>query len=61
MDARLRNRAAIALHHLADNRAREPLLQAILTEKNENHRGTLVWALVTTGRETTLNRGEWVS
>ncbi|HEX8330799.1 MAG TPA: hypothetical protein VF629_24925 [Hymenobacter sp.] len=44
-DVLLRNRAGIALHDLADNRAREPLLHAIFTPANVNHRGTLVWAL----------------
>jgi hypothetical protein len=46
-DVLLRNRAAIALHDLADNRALEPLLQAIFNKENENYRGTLVYALDT--------------
>ena len=44
-DVLLRNRAGIALHDLADNRAREPLLHAIFKKGNENYCGTLVWAL----------------
>lgn len=44
-DVLLRNRAAIALHDLADSRALAPLLQAIFRKENEHHRGTLVWAL----------------
>ncbi|GAB3862290.1 hypothetical protein GCM10028822_42790 [Hymenobacter terrigena] len=46
-DVVLRNRAAIVLHDLADNQALEPLSQAIFNKENENHRGTLVYALAT--------------
>ncbi|WP_052733034.1 HEAT repeat domain-containing protein [Hymenobacter terrenus] len=46
-DVQLRNSAAIALRDLADNRALAPLLQAIFKKENENHRGTLVYALHT--------------
>jgi hypothetical protein len=46
-DVRLRNRASIGLHDLGDNRALEPLMQAILKKENENCRGTMVHALDT--------------
>lgn len=44
-DVLLRNRASIALHDLEDNRAVEPLMQAITKKENENYRGTMVYAL----------------
>ena len=44
-DVLLRNRACIGLHDLADSRAVEPLMKAILKKENENSRGTMVYAL----------------
>jgi hypothetical protein len=46
-DVLLRNRASIGLHDLGDSRAVAPLMQAILKKENENHRGTMVYALDT--------------
>jgi hypothetical protein len=46
-DVLLRNRASIGLHDLADSRAVEPLMRAILKKENENYRGTMVYALDT--------------
>ncbi len=41
----IRDKAAIGLHDLADNKALEPLLKAINKPENINSRGTLVYAL----------------
>lgn len=46
-DILLRNKASIGLHDLADSRAAEPLMKAILKKENENYRGTMVYALET--------------
>ena len=40
-----RNRAALALSDIKDNRALEPLLTAIFKKENYNYNGTLVYAL----------------
>lgn len=44
-DVLLASRASIGLHDLADSRAVEPLMVAILKRENENFRGTMVYAL----------------
>ena len=44
-DAGIRNRAALALEELSDQRALEPLLEAIFKKENHNYNGTLVFAL----------------
>jgi len=44
-DALQRNSAALALRDIGDNRAAEPLWQAIQQPLNQNKRGTLVYAL----------------
>jgi hypothetical protein len=41
----LRNRVAIALSHIKDNRALEPLLAAIFKKENHKRNGTMVYAL----------------
>ena len=41
----IRNRAALALEDIKDNRAVEPLLNAIFKKENHNYNGTLVYAL----------------
>lgn len=41
----IRNRAALALSDIKDNRALEPLLTAIFKKENYNYNGTLVYAL----------------
>lgn len=41
----IRNRAALALEDIKDNRALEPLLTAILKKENHNYNGTMVFAL----------------
>jgi hypothetical protein len=41
----IRNRAALALADIGDNKSLEPLLEAIFKGKNHNHNGTLVYAL----------------
>ncbi len=43
----IRNRAALALRDIKDNRALEPLLKAIFKKKNHNYNGTMVYALET--------------
>ena len=42
-----RNYAALALREIADNRALDPLLNAIFKKENHNHNQTLVYALET--------------
>ncbi|AZZ92045.1 hypothetical protein EUZ85_15405 [Hahella sp. KA22] len=44
-DASIRNRSALELMELRDERAIEPLFLAITKAENINHRGTLVYAL----------------
>lgn len=44
-DSSIRNRAALALKEIKDNRALEPLLIAILKKENLNYNGTMVFAL----------------
>jgi hypothetical protein len=44
-DSGIRNRAALALEDIKDNRAVEPLLNAIFKKENLNYNGTLVFAL----------------
>ena len=44
-DARLRNCAALELERIKDNRAVEPLLEAIFRKENHNRNGTMVFAL----------------
>ena len=44
-DSSIRNRAALALEQIKDNRALEPLLIAILKKENHNYNGTMVFAL----------------
>ena len=46
-DGAVRNGAAVRLRNLQDNRAVEPLFQAINVAANINNRGTLVYALQT--------------
>lgn len=41
----IRNRAALALENIKDNRALEPLLTAIFKKENHNYNGTMVFAL----------------
>jgi len=41
----IRNRAALALEEIKDNRAVEPLLTAIFKKENHNFNGTMVFAL----------------
>jgi len=41
----IRNRAALALEDIKDNRALEPLLTAIFKKENLNYNGTMVFAL----------------
>ncbi len=41
----IRNRAALALEDIKDNRALEPLLTAIFKKENHNYNGTMVFAL----------------
>jgi hypothetical protein len=41
----IRNRAALALEEIKDNRAVEPLLDAIFKKENHNYNGTMVFAL----------------
>ena len=41
----IRNRAALALEDIKDNRALEPLLKAIFKKENHNYNGTMVFAL----------------
>jgi HEAT repeat protein len=41
----IRNRAALALEDIRDNRAVEPLLKAIFKRENHNYNGTMVFAL----------------
>jgi hypothetical protein len=41
----LRNRAALALEEIKNNRAVEPLLEAIFKKENHNYNGTMVFAL----------------
>jgi HEAT repeat protein len=41
----IRNRAALALEDIKDDRALEPLLTAIFKKENHNYNGTLVFAL----------------
>ena len=41
----IRNRAALALEDIKDNRALEPLLIAIFKKENHNYNGTMVFAL----------------
>jgi len=41
----IRNRAALALEDIKDNRALEPLLKAIFKNENHNYNGTMVFAL----------------
>ena len=43
----IRNRAALALREIEDNRALNPLLKAIFKPENKNYNGTLVYALET--------------
>jgi len=44
-DSGIRNRAALALSDIKDNKAVKPLLQAILKKENHNYNGTMVHAL----------------
>ena len=44
-DSGIRNRAALALENLKDNKSLEPLLAAIFKKENHNYNGTLVFAL----------------
>jgi hypothetical protein len=41
----IRNRAALALEEIKDNRALDPLLRAIFKKENHNSNGTMVFAL----------------
>lgn len=41
----IRNRAALALEEIKDNRALDPLLMAIFKKENHNYNGTMVFAL----------------
>lgn len=41
----IRNRAALALREIENNRAIEPLLKSILKPENKNYNGTMVYAL----------------
>ena len=41
----IRNRAALALYEIKDQRALEPLLNAIFKKENHNYNGTMVFAL----------------
>ena len=41
----IRNRAALAIERLKDQRALEPLLEAIFKKENHNYNGTMVFAL----------------
>jgi HEAT repeat protein len=41
----IRNRAALALEDIKDNRALDPLLNAIFKKENHNYNGTMVFAL----------------
>ncbi|MCC5917798.1 MAG: HEAT repeat domain-containing protein [Cryomorphaceae bacterium] len=44
-DSGIRNRAALALEEIKDNKALEPLLTAIFNKENHNYNGTMVFAL----------------
>lgn len=44
-DSGIRNRAALALNEIKDNRALDPLLKAIFNKDNHNFNGTMVYAL----------------
>ena len=44
-DSGIRNRTALALEEIKDNRALEPLLKAIFKKENHNYNGTMVFAL----------------
>ena len=44
-DCSIRNKAALALEQIKDNRALEPLLTAIFKKENHNYNGTMVFAL----------------
>jgi len=44
-DSGIRNRAALALEQIKDNRAVEPLIKAIAKKENHNFNGTMVFAL----------------
>ncbi|WP_347815429.1 HEAT repeat domain-containing protein [Hahella sp. CR1] len=44
-DASIRDRSALTLMDIGDERAVEPLFRAITKPENINHRGTLVYAL----------------
>jgi HEAT repeat protein len=44
-DPSIRNRAALALEDIKDNRALDPLLRAIFKKENHNSNGTMVFAL----------------
>jgi len=44
-DPAIRNRAALALRDIKDNRALGPMLEAICKKENNNFNGTLVYAL----------------
>jgi len=44
-DSSIRNRAALALENIKDNRAIEPLLSSIFKKENFNYNGTMVFAL----------------
>ncbi|WP_218058541.1 HEAT repeat domain-containing protein [Allomuricauda sp. CP2A] len=44
-DSSIRDRAALALEEIRDNRAVEPLLRAIFKKENEGYTGTMVFAL----------------
>ena len=44
-DPAIRNRAALALEEIKDNRALDPLLTAIFKKENHNSNGTMVFAL----------------
>lgn len=44
-DSGIRNRAALALKDIKDNKAVEPLFNAIFKRENHNNNGTLVYAL----------------
>jgi len=49
-----RDRAALGLHEIGDNRALEPLFTAIIKPENNNTTGTLVFALTTLDCSTKL-------
>lgn len=44
-DSGIRNRAALAIEELKDNRAVEPLINSIRKRENHNYNGTMVFAL----------------